>query len=137
MHDKKLLSKIAALPSITTPELKKMWRELYGSEPPAFNRVHLEQRLTYRLQEIAYGGLNERIIEQLKKLRSKKSEGKKMVKPPMGTVLVKEYDGIEHRVRVLADGLDYNGQKFKSLSAIAKQITGTHWNGPMFFGLRK
>ena len=137
MHDKKLLSKIAALPIIPTLELKKMWRELYGSEPPAFNRVYLEQRLTYRLQEIAYGGLSERTIEQLKKLRSKKSEGKKIVKPPTGTVLVKEYDGVEHRVRVLADGLDYNGQKFKSLSAIAKQITGTHWNGPMFFGLRK
>ena len=51
--------------------------------------------------------------------------------------ILKEYEGIEHRVRVLPDGFDYDGQRFKSLTAIAYRITGTRWNGPMFFGLRK
>ena len=140
MQDKKLLSRIAMLPTMPVADLKKMWRDLYDSEPPAFNRVHLEQRLTYRLQEIAYGGLSEKAIEKLKKLRNGKTsdaQRRKIVKPPTGTVLIKEYQGIEHRIRVLQDGFDYSGQKFKSLSAIAFKITGTHWNGPRFFGLRR
>ena len=116
-----------------------MWRDLYDSDAPTYNRVYLEQRLTYRLQEIAYGGLSEKTIEKLKKLRNGKTadaQRRRIVKPPAGTVLVKEYQGIEHRIRVLQDGFDYSGQKFKSLSAIAFKITGTHWNGPRFFGLR-
>jgi len=139
MQEKQLLSRIAALATMPTPELKKMWRDLYESEPPTFNRAHLEQRLTYRLQEIAYGGLTEKTIEKLKRLREKKSgyPGRQIVKPLAGSVLVKEYEGIEHRVRVLSDGFDYDGQRFKSLTAIAYRITGTRWNGPMFFGLRK
>ncbi len=139
MQENKLLSRIAALTTMPTPDLKKMWRELYESEPPAFNRAHLEQRLTYRLQEIAYGGLTEKTIEKLKRLRDgkKASTYRQVVKPPAGTILVKEYEGIEHRVLVLHDGFDYDGQKFKSLTALAFRITGTRWNGPMFFGLRK
>ena len=124
---------------MSAPELQKMWRDLYDSDAPTYNRVYLEQRLTYRLQEIAYGGLSEKTIEKLKKLRNGKTadaQRRRIVKPPAGTVLVKEYQGIEHRIRVLQDGFDYSGQKFKSLSAIAFKITGTHWNGPRFFGLR-
>lgn len=127
------------LSTMPATDLKKMWRDLYDSEPPAFNRVHLEQRLTYRLQEIAYGGLTDKTIDKLKKLRDSKTANtqRKIAKPPIGTVLVKEYLGVEHRIRVLPDGFDYSGQKFKSLSAVAFKITGTHWNGPRFFGLRK
>jgi hypothetical protein len=139
MQEKKLLSRIAMLPAMSATDLKKMWRDLYDSEPPIFNRAHLEQRLTYRLQEIAYGGLTEKTIEKMKRLRDGKTDRqrKRTAKPPAGTVLLKEYEGIEHRVRVLPDGFDYNGQKFKSLTAIAFNITGTRWNGPLFFGLRK
>lgn len=139
MPDKKLLARIAKLSTMSTAELRKMWRDLYETDAPTYNRAHLEQRLTYRLQEIEYGGLSEKTVERLKKLRDGKAadaQRRKIAKPPAGTMLVKEYQGIEHRVHVLQDGFDYGGQRFKSLSAIALKITGTHWNGPRFFGLR-
>lgn len=140
MKEHQLLARITALSTMPVEELKKMWRNLYESEPPAYNRVHLEQRLTYRLQEIAYGGMTEKTITKLKKLRDSKAvdaRRKKVARPPIGTVIIKEYQGIEHRISVLRDGFDYDGQKFKSLSSIAFKITGTHWNGPRFFGLRR
>lgn len=110
----------------------------YESETPKFNRTHLEHRLTYRLQEIAHGGLSEKTIGRLKVLRGNKPDSPKRrtMKPPAGVILIREYQGIEHRVRVLTDGFDYDGKKYKSLSAIACKITGTHWKGPRFFGLR-
>jgi Protein of unknown function (DUF2924) len=109
-----VLAQLAALKSTPTQELKRRWRELFGTEPPPYNRRFLESRLAYRVQEIAYGGL----------------------KPETGTRLIREWQGVEHCVTVRDEGYEYHGRPYQSLSAIARAITGTRWNGPLFFGLR-
>ena len=138
-----VLAQLAALPSKTTPELKQLWRDLYDREPPPYNRPFLVKRLAYRVQELAYGGLSARaeakldrlIAEEEARLNGKlpKNRGDR---PIAGTRMIREWQGVEHTVTVLADGFEYQGRPYKSLSAIARAITGTRWNGPAFFGLR-
>ncbi|MBX9725742.1 MAG: DUF2924 domain-containing protein [Rickettsiales bacterium] len=141
MKETPVLTQIATLKTLTTDALKKKWRELYESEPPAFNRSYLESRLAYRIQELAYGGLpketKRRIIELKEELLDQKPRRHiDPNRPPIGAILVREFQGVEHRVRVLADGFEYQGRAYKSLSALARIISGTNWSGPMFFGLR-
>ena len=144
-----VLRQVAALDGMSTPDLKTRWRELYGKEPPGFNRQFLIKRLSYRVQELAYGGLQPETRDRL--TRVLKEEGfnaigvktgrrsvngsEKRLTP--GTVLVREYEGDLHHVNVVTDGFEYRGMNFRSLSAVARRITGTRWNGPRFFGLRK
>lgn len=142
MHDS-VLAQLAALPQKTTPELKQLWRDLYDREPPPFNKPFLVKRLAYRLQELAYGGLSARAEAKLKVLIEEEDarvNGKQPVRKGnrliVGTRLVREWQGVEHTATVIDDGFEYQGRKYKSLSAIARAITGTRWNGPLFFGLR-
>ncbi len=138
-----VLAQLAALPSKTTPELKQLWRDLYDREPPPYNKPFLVKRLAYRIQELACGGLSARaeakldrlIAEEEARLNGKlpKNRGDR---PIAGTRMIREWQGVEHTVTVLADGFEYQGRPYKSLSAIARAITGTRWNGPAFFGLR-
>ena len=105
-------------------------------------RRHLEARLAYRLQEAAYGGLPKAIRTRLADCGEHLSKIKVGRGPEVrlmpGSVLVREWDEREYRVTVTPDGLyELDGQRYKSLSAAAKAITGTHWSGPAFFGLRK
>jgi hypothetical protein len=140
-----VLAQLAALPQTKTPELKTMWRQLFGTEPPPYNRRFLESRLAYRIQELAFGGLSEETRARLDALvedEDRRVSGKARVRrledrPIVGTRLIREWKGVEHQVTVLADGFEYRGQRFKSLSAIARKIAGTRWNGPAFFGLRR
>jgi len=105
------------------------------------NRKFLTSRLSHRFQELVFGTLpqstRERLADhgqQLSKIKSKTPL--KAVAMP-GATLVREFDGKEYRVQVLADGrYEYNRQIYGSLSAIAKTITGTQWSGPAFFGLK-
>ena len=136
-------ARLAALKTTPTPELKRQWRELYASEPPAFNRRYLESRLAYRIQELAYGGLKPETLARLEALGEQFDGGKVAVrrkrgddKPIAGTQLIREYQGVEHVVTVTRAGYDYQGCPYQSLSAIARAITGTRWNGRVFFGLR-
>lgn len=134
-----IISKIAGLAQLSLEELRTLWRELYEKEPPAFNRNFLEARLAYRIQEIAYGGISDETLQRLKNLNQKKEAdkfNKEAFKPPIGTVLVREFQGVEHRVHVLHDGFDYQGVKYRSLTAVAYKITGSSWSGLRFFGLR-
>jgi hypothetical protein len=138
-----VLKRLAALQSASTPELKQRWRELFGSEPPAFNRRFLQDRLTFRLQELVSGGLRPQTIARLEALGERVDGGNRVVRriraddrPLAGTQLVREHRGIEHVVTVLRDGFVYRGRTFRSLSAVAREITGTRWNGWTFFGLR-
>ena len=137
-----VLAQLAALPSKTTPELRQLWRDLYDREPPSYNKPFLVKRLAYRIQELAYGGLSARAEAKLKKLVDEESrlKGKQPVRkgdrPIAGTRLIRECQGVEHCATVLDDGYEYQGRRYKSLSAIARAITGTRWNGPAFFGLR-
>jgi hypothetical protein len=138
-----VLGRLAALKAAATPALRQQWRELLGAEPPAYNRRFLESRLAYRIQELAYGGLKPETIARLEALGEKLDGGNVTVRrirgedrPIAGTRLVREHDGVEHRVTVLQDGYEYEGRRYRSLSAIARAITGTRWNGWRFFGLR-
>ena len=103
----------------------------------------MESRLAYRIQELAYGTLPTNIRKMLVEAGAKhskiKSAAGRSSQPLLlpGTTLIREWDERQHRVTVTPDGLyELNGQVFKSLSAAARHITGTQWNGPKFFGLR-
>jgi len=141
--DRSVLAQIASLKLLATPVLKARWRELFGTEPPAYNRRFLESRLAYRIQELAYGGLKPETIERLEALGEQLDGGNPIVrrtrtdmKPLAGTRLIREWKGVEHCVTVLDDGYEYQGRPYKSLSAIARAITGTRWNGLVFFGVK-
>ena len=136
-------ARLAALKTATTPELKAQWRDLFDSEPPPFNRRYLESRLAYRIQELAYGGLKPETIRRLERLGEeldggdrKKSRIRADTMPIAGTRLLREWQGVEYIVTVTADGFEWQGRPYKSLSAIARAITGTRWNGWVFFGLK-
>ena len=138
-----VLTRVAVLKTTPTPGLKKMWQELFDAEPPAYNRRFLESRLAYRIQELAYGGLSRATLERLEVLAETLDGGdvtkrRQRVKdrPITGTRLIREWQGVEHCVTVLDDGFEYQGRPYRSLSAIARAITGTRWNGLIFFGLK-
>jgi hypothetical protein len=135
-----IAARVAALPKKPTPELKQMWRELFDREPPGFSRSYLVSRLAYRIQELAYGGLKPAIRTRLDALADgldPKAARKRVINGPVvGAQLIREWQGVEHKVTVLADGFEWEGRWYKSLSAVARAITGTRWNGPVFFGLR-
>ena len=132
-----VLAQLAALPEKSTAELKQLWRDLYDREPPPYNKPFLIKRLAYRIQELAYGGLSARAEAKLKELieeEDRRVKGKLPVRkgdrPIAGTRLIREWQGVEHCRTVLDDGFEYQGRRYKSLSAIARAITGTRWNGP-------
>ncbi|MCK1616595.1 DUF2924 domain-containing protein [Bradyrhizobium sp. 159] len=138
-----ILAQLAALRGASAPVLKARWRELFDTEPPAYNRRFLESRLAYRIQELAYGGLSRDTTERLKAM-AKQYAGQKpadrKIRPPLrpvtGTKLIREWKGVEHCVTVRHDDFEYLGSPYKSLSSVARQITGTKWNGWIFFGLK-
>jgi hypothetical protein len=139
-----VLARVAALKTTSTPELKQQWRDLFGKEPPPFNRRYIESRLAYRIQELAYGGLKPETLRRLRELGEQLDGGRIDVRKRRvddrlltGTRLIREWQGVEHTVTVLADGFEYQGRPYKSLSAVARAITGTQWSGPLFFGLRR
>ena len=136
-----IAAQVAALPKTPTPELKQMWRELFDKEPPGFSRNYLISRLAYRIQELAYGGLKPATRAKLDALADAldpKAARKRVVNGPVvGTQLIREWRGVEHKVTVLADGFEWEGRRYKSLSAVARAITGTRWNGLTFFGVKR
>ena len=139
-----VLAQVAALKGMETTALKKMWRDLFDAEPPPYNKRFLVNRLSYRLQELAYCGLSEETQARLEALASdetyadrEQTRKRNVERLVAGTRLIREWQGVEHQVTVLEDGFEYQGRRYKSLSAAARAITGTRWNGPLFFGLRK
>ncbi len=143
-----IIRQLAQLDSMSTEQLKERWQVLFGLKPPGYNRVMLVKRLAYRLQELALGGLSgedrTRMDAVLKKEgyddlgrpAPRKSSRPDFVKPVPGTKLIREWNGQPHEVLVTQTGFTYRDKPYKSLSAIARAITGTRWNGPAFFGLR-
>jgi hypothetical protein len=138
-----VLARLAALKTMPTAELKQQWRDLFETEPPPYNRRFLESRLAYRIQELAYGGLKKETVERLQALGEKLFGGKDgrrkartEHRPIAGTRLVREWQGVEHSVTVRNDDFEYQGRPYKSLSSVARAITGTSWNGWTFFGLK-
>jgi len=139
-----VLAQVAALKTAPIGALKQKWRDVFESEPPPYNRRFLEHRLAYRIQELAYGGLKPETLRRLRELAETLDGGKVDLRrrradhdrPIAGTRLIREYQGIEHCVTVRDEGFEYQGRPYKSLSAIARAITGTQWNGRVFFGLK-
>ena len=142
--DASAVAQLAALKRMTVVELKTKWESLFGAPAPNNSRSYLELRLGYRIQELTLGGLSRETRRTLDLLADEIDGkiGRKAIiadsrNPVVGTRLVREWDGAEHTVTVMKDGFDWQGRKFKSLSAVAKAITGTQWNGYRFFGLRE
>ncbi len=133
-HD--LLGRLVALPSATMAKLKDQWRALFGVEPPAYSRNLLESRLAYRVQELAYSGLKPDTVQRIEAL-GEQIDGRTIKlrrirleqRPITGTRLLREWQGVEHIVTVQRDGFEWQGRPYQSLSAIARAITGTRWNG--------
>ena len=138
-----VLGRLAGLQGTPTAQLKEQWRVLFGKEPPPFNRAYLQSRLAYRIQELAYGGLKPETRARLEALGEQLDGGNVVLRriradsrPLAGTRLLREWRGVEHAVTVLADGFEFEGRPYRSLSAVARHITGTRWNGWTFFGLK-
>ena len=138
-----VLAQLAALKTTSTADLKALWRKLNDTEPPPYNRRFLESRLAYRIQELAFGGLKPAMLKKLEALGEQidgRCSGKRRprtdAKPIAGTRLVREWQGTVQTVTVTADGYEWQGRPYQSLSAVARAITGTRWNGWTFFGLR-
>jgi hypothetical protein len=138
-----ILAQLSALKTAPVAALKQKWRDLFETEPPPYNRRFLEHRLAYRIQELAYGGLKPETLRRLKALGEELDGGDPVrrrqrpnERPIAGTRLIREYQGVEHCVTVRYQDFEYQGRPYRSLSAIARHITGTRWNGLLFFGLK-
>ena len=150
-------AKIAALKNKSIPELQKEYEALFdGQKAPSDNKVHLIRRIAYRIQKLEYGGLSEEakariaeLIEKYDPINNKAlrpqvvSGGKNVVAIPFlrdkrlpipGTLIQKKYKDQDIQVKVLEKGFEYKDKRYKSLSAVAYEITGAHWNGFSFFG---
>jgi hypothetical protein len=131
------------LPTMDRKALLRLWRDLFDRVPsPALRRETLIPILAYRIQEKAFGGLKESTLKRLHELaedhaNAKKSVIQPMIRPKIGTRYVREYNGKLHEVTELDAGYEYEGQNYRSLTEIAKIITGTKWSGPTFFGYER
>jgi hypothetical protein len=149
---------IAALDALTVGELAEKYREVFGVPTRTRNKEYLRRRIAWRIQEQREGGLSPRALERIEQLapqaparwretapksakaatsESNANRRKTQLRDPRlpapGNVLTRIYNGIEHRVAIRSDGFEYQGELHRSLSQIAKLITGTPWNGFRFF----
>ena len=136
-----LTETLARLSSTTIFELRGGWRRLHRAPPMRLSRDLLMRAITYKPQERPLGGLSRSILRKLE-CQNIGSEASNAEKPPppislkAGTRLVREWRGVSYSVLVRADGFEWNGRRYRSLTVIAHEITGAHWSGPRFFGLR-
>jgi hypothetical protein len=147
---------LSALRRMTPGELQKRYAKVFGERPRSRNRHWLTRRIAWRLQALEEGDLSQRARRRAEELANdadlrttaprgaKAPDGNKRRTiaadsrlPLPGTVLTRKYEGQTLEVKVRCDGLEYEGQLYKSLTAIVREITGVHWNGYHFFGLKK
>ena len=136
-----LRAELVALETLPHATLKERWRGLYGSPPPRqISRKLLLYAVAYRMQEQVLGGLDlatrRHLDEAAEELCAGRAPSNGSKGPAPGTRLLREWHGEMHEVVVLEKGVDYRGEVFPSLSAVARAITGARWSGPRFFGLR-
>ena len=149
------LSEILELKQKPLAEIQAKYKALFAQESTSSNKVFLWRKIAYRMQELEYGGLSTETRGKIQELIKKydpvnntsvrpdnvaEQAGKKKINrdrrlPIPGTVVTKEYKGRTFEVKIVASGFEYNNKVYKSLSAIAKEITGAHWNGYLFFNL--
>ena len=145
---------LAALEHMSVSDLAEKYRELYGEPTRSRNKQYLKKRLAWRIQELAEGGLPACAVAKITELGESLPERWRLRQatqapldlaavprdpriPPVGTVLRRVFDGVAHEVTVCKEGFAYAGGHFKTLSGIAKLITGTPWNGFAFFHVNK
>lgn len=137
-----LTERIGGLEGLSIEELRSRWTEAYGLPPPArWHRDFVVRGLAHRLQEDALGGLAPALRRRLVRLSLalERNGGDQLFAAPqikLGTRLIRQWHGAIHQVTVLENGFAYRGERYLSLSAVARMITGTRWSGPAFFGLR-
>jgi hypothetical protein len=140
--DMELSRMLEALPALSPAELRSEWRRLYRSQPPRLSRDLLIRAIAYRMQELRYGGLSKTIKRKLVTLATTPQSDGEIAPEPVqkisrGARLVREWNGRTHTVTVQEEGFRYAGRSYRSLTAIAREITGAHWSGPRFFGLAR
>jgi hypothetical protein len=135
---------IEDLDHLSRAALRELWEREFAEKPPrCLGRDILALGIAYGRQERSYGGLRKPVARELNRLLSRvlgESSGSGdhlMPLPRAGTVLVREWRGVTHRVTIVEDGFLWNGKTYPSLSTIARAITGTNWSGPRFFGMRE
>jgi hypothetical protein len=137
-----LAAEIAGLSKLGIDELRERWKATYGRAPSGeIGRSFLTRAIAYHLQEQAHGGLKPSTRRLLAQVAEDTAGGFASKKPrnrmaQSGTVLIREWQGNAHRVTMLYDGVSFNGKHYRSLSEVAREITGSRWSGPRFFGLR-
>lgn len=136
-----LSQEIAALAALERAALRHKWKTLFGAEPsPLLGRLFMVRAIAYRLQQRRFGGLKpfvERLLDRA--CESRQGAGPQPVRQARasaGTVLIREWGGVSHRITVLDRSVVYRGHRYKSLSEVARVITGARWSGPLFFGLK-
>lgn len=151
-------AQLAALHDMTVDQLRDRWLVLYGQPTASRNGPYLRKRLAWRIQEVAEGGLTQRARDRIEQIldghflpditrRAREAAQPVFPKapaaatardprlPPVGTVLRKVHRGEEHLVTVFDEGFEHRGARYRTLTAVAKAITGAGWNGFLFFGL--
>jgi hypothetical protein len=131
---------VASLPALDLPALRERWAALMGHDPsPTWGRALLMRAIAYRLQERSAAGLKpstQRLLDRVADNRAKDAaRDMPKARPGAGSVLIREWGGVTHRVTVLDNDVVYQGRRYQSLSEVARAITGTRWSGPRFFGL--
>lgn len=134
-----LAADLAALLTLPRTELQERWKDLYGSDCPVrISRGLLIRALAYRMQEQVLGGLDRVTQRRLERATANLAAGRSlapsMAKMKPGTRLLREWNGKVHEVIVLEKGVQYRDKLWPSLSSVAREITGTRWSGPRFFG---
>jgi Protein of unknown function (DUF2924) len=144
-HHRDRIIELDKLEQLSRAELRSLWAKELAEKPPhTLGRDILALGIAYARQERLYGGLSRRVAKELDRLLARALADGNTDKPPIlgsplprvGTILVREWQGTPHHVTVTHDGFLWNGNAHRSLSSIARAITGTKWNGPRFFGLR-
>ena len=137
-----VLKQIDELNRMSMDQLRKRWRDLLGTDPGRLGRHYLVRRLAYRIQELVYGGLSREARQKLASIgnggdaKSKKPPRKRQVANlQTGTRLLRDWHGARYEVVVRENGFLYDGKTYRSLSAVARAITGSYWSGNRFFGL--
>ena len=145
-------ARIAKLQQMTTAQLREEWRRVMGEEPRSYNKAWLWKRLAWAIQAREYGGLSERAKARLEELLPYAEMWMPLGKrafpngetpptvrpsdrdlPPPGSIITRPYKGKNLAVLVREDGFEYEGTIYRSLTAIAQTVTGSHWNGHHFF----
>jgi hypothetical protein len=141
--DAALETEIGRLPDLSLLELRDRWKTLFGHPAPkSLRRNFLARAVAYQMQVEAYGGLSAATKRRLREISTAARNGdvnatlgSSRIKP--GTQMIREWQNTTHTVTALAEGFEWNGCTYKSLSAVANAITGTNWNGFAFFGIKR